>query len=125
MAAASGNNVSLWKVLESPLDFGVKINAGTARKLADFRSFIASFVQQASSQSADSIASDLVKQSGMLTMLAQDRTTEGIAKLENVQELLKGIYEFCDIRKEEGIELVVINDYLAEISLRPRRPERC
>lgn len=117
MAAASGNNVSLWTVLESPLDFGVKINAGTARKLADFRSFIAFFVQQASSQSANSIASDLVKQSGMLTMLAQDRTTEGIAKLENVQELLKGIYEFCDIRKEEGIEPVVINDYLAEISL--------
>ena len=117
VTAASENNVSLWSVLDSPLSYGAKINSGTAKKLADFRSLVASFVQQASSVPADTLASDLVKQSGLLSMLAQDRTTEGIAKLENVQELLKGISEFCDIRKEEGIEQVVMNDFLAEISL--------
>lgn len=117
IAAASENNVSLWTVLESPPSYGVKVNSGIAQKLDNFRLFISSFVEQIYSTSADTIASDLIKQSGLLTLLAQDRSTEGIAKLENVQELLKGIYEFCDIRHEEGDDLVVMNDYLAEISL--------
>ena len=42
---------------------------------------------------------------------------EGISKQENLQELLKGIAEFCEIRREEGTEHVSLADLLSEVSL--------
>ena len=42
---------------------------------------------------------------------------EGISKQENLQELLKGIAEFCELRREEGIEQVSLADFLSEVSL--------
>lgn len=42
---------------------------------------------------------------------------EGISKQENLQELLKGIAEFCEIRREEGTEHVSLADFLSEVSL--------
>ena len=47
----------------------------------------------------------------------QDRSVEGQSKYENAQELLKGIAEFCEIRKEEGAERIQLADFLAEVSL--------
>ena len=115
--AAVANQTSIWKVLSAPLEYGVSVNSGTARKLADFKALIDEYIQRVTSVSADELASDFVKKSGLITLLTQDHTTEGIARLENVQELLKGIYEFCDMRREEGRELTLLADYLSEISL--------
>lgn len=43
----------------------------------------------------------VVKRSGIVSDLFQDRSVEGVSKQENLQELLKGIAEFCEIRREE------------------------
>ena len=42
----------------------------------------------------------VVKRSGIVSDLFQDRSVEGVSKQENLQELLKGIAEFCEIRRE-------------------------
>ena len=44
--AATTNNVSLWTVLESPLEYGVQINTGTSRKLTAFRELMEPFIRQ-------------------------------------------------------------------------------
>lgn len=59
----------------------------------------------------------VVKESGIVSTLFQDRSVEGISKQENLQELLKGIAEFCEIRREEGTEHVSLADFLSEVSL--------
>ena len=43
----------------------------------------------------------VVKRSGIVSDLFQDRSVEGVSKQENLQELLKGIAEFCEIRRQE------------------------
>lgn len=58
-----------------------------------------------------------MKESGIVSTLFQDRSVEGISKQENLQELLKGIAEFCEIRREEGTEHVSLADFLSEVSL--------
>ena len=117
LVAAATNELSLWQVLQSPIEYGVSINSGTARKLADFRTLMEAFINQQNQLQADELAALVVKESGLLHTLAQDRSVEGISKYENLQELVKGISEFCEIRHEEGSENTSISDFLAEVSL--------
>lgn len=117
VSAATTYEVSLWTVLLSLSDYAVPVNAGTAKKLAAFRELIDSFRERNQELPADEIATAIVKESGIVALLAQDHSTEGIGKFENLQELLKGIAEFCQIRQEEGNTQVSLGDFLAEVSL--------
>ncbi|MDH6355394.1 DNA helicase-2/ATP-dependent DNA helicase PcrA [Dysgonomonas sp. PH5-45] len=115
--AARLHNTSLWQVVSNPLAFNLNINAGTGRKLADFRELIDSFMQQLQELSAYEMASLIVKQSGIAREAYQDNTPEGMSRQENLQELLGGINEFCETRREEGEEQIGLMDFLAEVSL--------
>lgn len=115
--AATENNVSLWTVLNAPIDYALSINSGTAKKLTDFREMIERFIEQNTRLSAEEMAAIVVKESGIVSSLFQDRSVEGISKQENLQELLKGIAEFCELRREEGVEQVSLADFLSEVSL--------
>jgi len=117
ISAATENNVSLWTVLNAPIDYALPINSGTAKKLSDFREMIERFIQENARLSAEEMAAMVVKESGIVSTLFQDRSVEGISKQENLQELLKGIAEFCELRREEGVEQVSLADFLSEISL--------
>ncbi len=117
VTAATEAGVSLWTVLNSLAEYGVSVNAGTKNKLEAFRLLIESFIEKNKTMAADEIAAGIAKESGLVSLLVQDRSTEGISKFENLQELLKGIVEFCQIRREEGTELVKLSDFLAEVSL--------
>lgn len=116
-AAATEHNVSLWTVLNDPIGYALPVNSGTAKKLSDFRELIAGFIERNVKLSAEEIASAVVKESGIVSVLFQDRSVEGISKQENLKELLKGIAEFCEIRREEGAEHVSLADFLSEVSL--------
>lgn len=116
-AAATEHNVSLWTVLNDPIGYALPVNSGTAKKLSDFRELITGFIERNVKLSAEEIASAVVKESGIVSVLFQDRSVEGISKQENLQELLKGIAEFCEIRREEGAEHVSLADFLSEVSL--------
>jgi len=59
-------------------------------------------------------ANEIAKQSGLLKELYEDKTVEGIARYDNVQELLNGIKEFVDRPDQEDVSL---GTYLQEISL--------
>ena len=117
VSAATENGVSLWTVLQDPISYALPINKGTANKLSTFRSLIESFIEANEKLPAEELATMVVKQSGIVSDLYQDRSVEGISKQENLQELLKGIGEFCEIRLEEGSEQVGLADFLAEVSL--------
>lgn len=117
LAAATQHAVSLWTVLGDLIGYAVPINSGTAKKLADFRSLITGFAERNETLSAEEVAAIVVKESGIVSTLFQDRSVEGISKQENLQELLKGISEFCEIRKEEGMERVSMADFLSEVAL--------
>ena len=117
VVAATDHNVSLWTVLNDPIGYALPVNNGTAKKLSDFRELISGFIERNVKLSAEEIAAAVVKESGIVSTLFQDRSVEGISKQENLQELLKGIAEFCEIRREEGMEHVSLADFLSEVSL--------
>lgn len=115
--AARLHNVSLWQIISDPLGYNLNINAGTAKKLSGFRELIEEFASQLYELSAYELANQVVRKSGIASEAYQDQTPEGMSRQENLQELLGGIHEFCETRREEGNENIKLMDFLAEVSL--------
>lgn len=117
LEAATEYNVSPWTILSAPLEYALSINSGTASKLQQFKEMMISFQEKNQSMSLDEITDAIIKETGIMSFLAQDTTVEGQSKFENVQELIKGILEYCEIKREEGAETVRLTDFLSEVAL--------
>ena len=117
IAAATSHEVSLWKVLCEPLAYGLTINKGTHTKLQGFRELVELFIKDAQEKDASEIGSQIVRQSGIMNEIYQDRTPENLSRQENIEELVNGMHDFCASRREEGNEHVALTDFLAEVSL--------
>jgi DNA helicase-2/ATP-dependent DNA helicase PcrA len=115
--AAITNNVSLWDVISSPLDYQVNINKGTAGKLENFTQLIIELQQKNRDLNVAEIGEMTIKLSGIQGDLLQDKSVEGISRLENVKELFNAMNEFVTLRKEEGLDNTSLSDFLMEISL--------
>ena len=117
IATAAQEGVSLWTVISSPLDYGLKINKGTHAKLQGFRDIIAGFVSRVETTNAYDLGKEIVGASGIMADIIQDTSPEGLSRRENIDELVNGMYDFCDIRRQEGNERMFLTDYLSEVSL--------
>ena len=117
IATAAQEGVSLWTVISSPLDYGLNINKGTHAKLQGFRDIIADFVNKVDTYNAYDLGKEIVGASGIMADIIQDTSPEGLSRRENIDELVNGMYDFCDIRRQEGNERMFLTDYLSEVSL--------
>lgn len=115
--AANIHKVSLWTVLCEPLSYNVNLNKGTHAKLQGFRDLIAGFVEAATSKTAYELGGEIVRQSGIISEIYQDRSPENLSCQENIEELVNGMHDFCATRQEEGNEHILLQDYLSEIAL--------
>ncbi|WP_439787619.1 ATP-dependent helicase, partial [Paramuribaculum intestinale] len=110
--------VSMMAVLHDPDGFGLEVHSGTRRKLAAFASMVDRFAAQvASGDDALAVASEIIRATGLLSMLITDRTPESISKQENLNELLAGVKEFTEMRREEGEADLGLAAFLGQISL--------
>lgn len=117
IATAAQEGVSLWTVISSPLDYGLNINKGTHAKLQGFKDIIADFVSKVDTYNAYDLGKEIVGTSGIMADIIQDTSPEGLSRRENIDELVNGMYDFCDIRRQEGYERMFLTDYLSEVSL--------
>ena len=117
IAAATGNNVSLWAVLCEPLTYGVNFNKGTVGKLQAFRELISGFMTDATEKNAYETGADIIRRSGIINDVCQDNSPENLSRKENIEELVNGMSDFCAQRQEEGNPNVLLGDFLSEVSL--------
>ena len=104
-------------VMREPDDTGLDVSAATKKKLQAFALMIDQFSDQSEEMDAFRFAEMVLRTSGVMTALALDRSTEGIDRAQNVQELLNAIHEFVEQRQNEGIDYTPITDFLSEVSL--------
>jgi DNA helicase-2/ATP-dependent DNA helicase PcrA len=97
--AANENNISMWEVLEAAPMFGFK--AGTLQAIEEFVLMIRSFKSMLETKNAYDIAFHVGKQTGFVKELFNDKSTEGVQRYENVQELLNSIKEFVETPTNE------------------------
>ena len=117
LATATQHEVSLWSVINNPEQYGLGVNKGTLTKIGVFREMIETFIENAQKMPANQIGTMIVKQSGIIADIYQDTTPENLSRQENVEELINGMQDFCDLRMEEGNENISLSDYLSEVSL--------
>ena len=116
--AANEHNITFWEVLERAREFGYK--AGTLEAIEQFVLMIKSFASMTASKNAYEIASHVGKQTNIVKELFSDKTTEGLARYENLQELLNSIKEFTERPDEDGVldtDTKSLGNYLQQITL--------
>lgn len=116
LAAAMIHQVSAWEIVQNIIGYNLDVNAGTAKKLSAFKDMIQVFSASEQTLSAYEIAQSVVKTTGIISDTYVDRSPEAMSRQENVQELLKALFEFCEERRINGLE-TSMSDFLAEVSL--------
>jgi len=115
--AANETERSIFQVMSSLDRIPVNINAGTKRKLEDFVIMIKSFQVLNQSQDAFVVAAHVAKKAGLLQEFKKDGTPEGIARMENIEELLNGIQDFVEGQKEIADAEGSLTEFLEDVAL--------
>ena len=94
--AATDNDISIWTVMENLPSFGLGINSGVMNKIGEFMTMIKLFSAHVHDTSAYELARRIVNASGLITMLRNDDDPDNANRIENIEELVNGIQEFCE-----------------------------
>lgn len=113
---ANENNISLWEALKSGAESGLK--GASVGAIKEFVLMIEMFISEMKRKDAYDLAVLVGKHTGLMKELFNDKTTEGLVRYENVQELLNAIKEFSMTPTEDG-ELLDkgLGSYLQQITL--------
>jgi DNA helicase II / ATP-dependent DNA helicase PcrA len=99
---ANENNLTLWQVICNAAMYGFK--SGTLEAIDNFVTMIKMFQSELTKKNAYDLAVLVGKNTSLVKELFNDKTTEGLARYENVQELLNSIKEFTEtpMNEEDG-----------------------
>jgi DNA helicase-2/ATP-dependent DNA helicase PcrA len=115
--AANHYKRSIFEVMEHIDKIDLKLNTGTKAKLNDFVTMIKSFQVINENQDAFFLTDHVTKKTGLVQELKKDGTPEGIAKIENIEELLNGIKDFTEGQKEIDGARGALAEFLEDVAL--------
>lgn len=115
--AANHYKRSIFEVMEHVDKIDLKLNSGTKTKINDFVMMIKSFQVINESQDAFYLAEHVTKKTGLVQELKKDGTPEGIARIENIEELLNGIKDFIEGQKEVDGARGALSEFLEDVAL--------
>lgn len=110
-------NITFWEVLTRAAEFGFK--AGTLESLSNFVTMMRYFQSLLTDKNAYDVAVQVGKHTNLVKELFNDKTTEGLARYENIQELLNSIKEWTESPDNEDGEVgsKSLGAYLQQITL--------
>ncbi len=117
LVIAGEQNITFFEVLEKAKAFGFK--AGTLTAIEEFVTMIKYFKNQLTKHNAYDVAVQVGKHTNMVKELFNDKSTEGLARYENIQELLNSIKEWTESPSNEDGEQgdKSLGAYLQQITL--------
>ncbi|WP_298154255.1 ATP-dependent helicase [Flavobacterium sp.] len=115
--AANHYKRSMFEVMQNIDKIDLKLNAGTKNKIADFVTMIRSFQVLNETHDAFFMADHITKKTGLVQELKKDATPEGIARIENIEELLNGIKDFIEGQKEIDGARGALSEFMEDVAL--------
>jgi DNA helicase-2/ATP-dependent DNA helicase PcrA len=114
---ANEQSITMYDLIQRAGEFGFK--AGTLEALQNFVTMNRYFQSLLTDKNAYDVAVQVGKHTNIVKELFNDKTTEGLARYENIQELLNSIKEWTESPDNEDGELVSKNlgAYLQQITL--------
>jgi DNA helicase-2/ATP-dependent DNA helicase PcrA len=106
---ANEQNLGMWDVLCQAAKFGFR--SSTLEVIEQFVTMIRSFASMLQTKNAYEVAVHIGKQTNIVRELFNDKSTEGVQRYENIQELLNSIKEWVDDQQnraqidEDGVML--------------------
>ena len=91
---ANENNLSMWDVIAQAAKFGFR--SSTLEIIENFVTMVRSFASMLDTRNAYDVAVHIGKQTNIVRELFNDKSTEGVQRYENIQELLNSIKEWVD-----------------------------
>jgi DNA helicase-2/ATP-dependent DNA helicase PcrA len=115
--AANHYKRSIFEVMQNIEKIDLKLNSGTKQKLLDFVTMIQSFQAINENQDAFYLADHVAKKTGLVQELKKDATPEGMAKIQNIEELLNGIKDFTEGQKEVDGARGALSEFMEDVAL--------
>ncbi|SEF98011.1 ATP-dependent helicase [Flavobacterium urumqiense] len=115
--AANHYKRSIFEVMQNIEKIDLKLNSGTKQKLLDFVTMIQSFQAINENHDAFYLADHVAKKTGLVQELKKDATPEGMAKIQNIEELLNGIKDFTDGQKEVDGARGALSEFMEDVAL--------
>lgn len=114
---ANTHNKTMWEVLVEASQHGFR--AGTLEVINQFVTMIKSFTSMLVKHNAYEVAFHVGKNTNLVKELFNDKSTEGLQRYENIQELLNSIKEWVESPDNEDGEVVDkgLGAYLQQITL--------
>ena len=114
---ANEQNIPMYDVVQRAGEFGFK--AGTLESLQNFVTMNRYFQSMLTDKNAYDVAQQVGKHTNIVKELFNDKTTEGLARYENIQELLNSIKEWTESPDNEDGEVgsKSLGAYLQQITL--------
>ena len=97
---AEKNNSSIWQCISNDV-FPNDINNSIVNRIRDFVFLIKSFQSLQAKMNAFELAKHITNAIGLIKVLKEDDSPEGVSRVENVEELLNAIMEFSDRQVDE------------------------
>ncbi|HXP50384.1 MAG TPA: 3'-5' exonuclease, partial [Bacteroidia bacterium] len=116
IVAATDNDVSIWTVMENIGDFNLPLQTRAIEKIKEFVLLIQSFSGLLPDYTAFKLADYIASNTGIMKELYQDRTPEGVNRMENIQELLNGLKDFTEKADQEG-PIPTLDQFMQDIAL--------
>ena len=115
--AANHYKRSIFEVMQNIEKIDLKLNSGTKQKLLDFVTMIQSFQAINENHDAFYLADHVAKKTGLVQELKKDATPEGMAKIQNIEELLNGIKDFTEGQKEVDGARGALAEFMEDVAL--------
>jgi DNA helicase-2/ATP-dependent DNA helicase PcrA len=107
----------IWEIAENLPFYNTGLNRGVQQKIIDFVTLIKSYGAIAEQGDAFTVADSVAKSSGLFRMLGEDKTPEGVSRLENVQEIINSIKDFSDQQRQLDEGNPSLAAYIQDIAL--------
>ncbi|WP_428233106.1 ATP-dependent helicase [Flavobacterium sp.] len=115
--AANHYKRSIWEVMVNIDKIDLKLNSGTKNKINDFVTMIQNFQVIDQNQDAFYITDYVAKKTGLVQELKKDATPEGMAKIQNIEELLNGLKDFTEGQKEIDGARGALSEFMEDVAL--------
>ena len=112
-------NISMAELLNNLQMYGSQtgFNAGTLNKLSEFWNMIKAFQVMMKTETVYQVAMDVAQKSGLLKLLKDDQTPEGVSRMENIQELMNSLQGFIEEQQQLEDGDPGLSNFLENIAL--------
>ena len=117
VVASKKYNIPLLETVDRAQELAVPVNGGTLTKLINFATLVKRFQIENETLNAFKITDLIIKKIGFVQELKKDATPEGVARIENIEELLNGIRDFTEGQIELADSTGSLAEFLEDVAL--------